>query len=96
MKNLKINFGFVALLLGSFIAFAFKAPEAKQNAPLAVQWFSYNGLGASDPQNYSELPAAPDCDGSAALCAIQAEEDGVSGRPTQAGVDNPISIRKEL
>lgn len=94
MKNMKINTGILALIIGAFAAFAFNAPEKKAPAVMAVQWFSYNGLGISDPNNYSELPGAPDCDGSGSLCAIQAPEDGTSGKPTQAGVDSPIAVRK--
>ncbi|SKB40366.1 hypothetical protein [Daejeonella lutea] len=98
MKNFKINFGLIALILGSFVAFAFKAPEAKQNIGSSIQWFSYNPLAGDpdDPQAYSELPGEPECNGDADLCAIQAEEDGISGKPTQAGVDSPVAVREEL
>ncbi|MEJ7693214.1 hypothetical protein [Daejeonella sp.] len=96
MKNSKINFGLIVMSLVSFVAFAFTAPEAKQNALSGVQWFSYEGGDPTLPASYSELTSAPDCNGTADLCAIQAEEDGDSGIPTQAGVNSPVQTRKEL
>ncbi len=96
MKNLKINFGFVALFLGVLVALAFKAPEAKQEAAFDLEWFSYEGGDPGLPGSYQKIPNAPDCMGAGALCAIQAPEDGTSERPTQAGVNAPTVTRKFL
>ena len=93
MFNKKINTGLIALLIGASAAFAFNAPAKKAPAKLAVQWFSYNGGGINNPANYSELPGLPGCDGSGTLCAIEAPEDGNTGKPTQAGVNNPVDTR---
>lgn len=94
MLNKKINFGLVALLVGASAAFAFNAPAKKASNGLAVQWFLYNGGGTSNPNNYSELPGMPECAGGGLLCAIEAEENGNTGKPTQSGVNSPISTRK--
>lgn len=96
MKKFKINFGFIALFFGVLAALAFKAPEAKQEVAEGIQWFSFEGDDPSDPQDYVELPGPPDCDGASDLCAIQAEENGNTGKPTQAGVDDPQSTREFL
>ncbi|WP_026898547.1 hypothetical protein [Daejeonella oryzae] len=90
----KINFAIFALLLGAGLAFAFNAPVTKPANKLAVQWFLYNGGGESNPNNYSELPGMPSCAGAGVLCAIEAPENGSSGKPTQSGVNSPISTRK--
>lgn len=96
MFTKKINTGLIALLVGASAAFAFNAPAKKVPARFAIQWFSYNGGTVSDPNNYSELPGMPSCNSGSSLCAIQAPEDGTSGKPTQAGVDAPIAVRKKL
>lgn len=94
MLNKKVNFGLIALIIGASVAFAFNSPAKKSSNSLAVQWFLYNGGGISNPNNYSELPGMPECAGSGVLCAIEAPENGTTGKPTQSGVNSPISTRK--
>lgn len=96
MNTKKIYLGLVAILMLATATFAFQAPVKTAPATLAVEWFQYNGGGISDPNNYSELPGMPDCNSGSTLCAIQAPENGSSGKPTQAGVDNPIARRFKL
>ena len=94
MFTKKINTGLIALLVGASAAFAFNAPAKKTSSAVAVQWFQYNGGGISNPNNYSELPGMPACAGAGLLCAIEAPENGSTGKPTQAGVNSPVSTRK--
>lgn len=96
MVSLKKSIGFIALFFGVVLALAFKAPEVQQDSATGVKWFSYNGMGQSNPSNYSELPGEPECDGDGSLCAIQALEDGDTGKPIQAEVDSPRDVRQFL
>jgi len=95
MFNRKINTGLIALVIGVSTAFAFNEPAKKPASALAVQWFLYNGLGISDPNNYTEVASMPSCNSGSTLCAIQAPEDGSTGRPTQAGVDAPKASKNK-
>lgn len=96
MHQLKKSVGFIALFFGVLLALAFKAPEAKQESVSEVKWFSYNGMGQTDPSNYTELPGEPECDAEGSLCAIQALEDGDTGKPIQAEVISPRDTREFL
>ena len=96
MFTKKFNTGMIALLIGASTAFAFNAKTTKPAKTLAVQWFLYNGGGTSDPNNYIEVPGMPTCNSGSNLCAIQAAEDGTSGKPTQSGVDHPLAVRNKL
>lgn len=96
MNTKKIYLGLIAILMVASAGFAFNAPVKKAPVKVALQWFQYNGGGISDPDNYSELPGMPSCNTGTNLCAIQAEEDGDLGIPTQAGVDSPTAVRKKI
>lgn len=96
MKTLKSSFGVFAAILGLMMAFAFTAPQPKA---MVNPWFKYmgddNGGGESNPENYLKTSVSS-CGTGSYLCGIQAEEDGTSGIPTQAGVDDPDAITQQL
>ena len=96
IKNMffkKINTGLIALVIGATTAFAFNAPAAKPANSLALEWFQYNGGNITSPNSYSKLPSMPSCDGSGDRCAIQAPENGSTGKPTVAGATNPDDVK---
>jgi len=89
MKRLKLNFALLAMVLGLSAAFAFKPAEAKTRSKLTFYWFVYNGGGTTNPANYSIVSSDPMCPGSDNLCAIEGNENGSTGHPTQASVNSP-------
>jgi len=92
--NLKIRVG--TLVLGVTLAVAGSAfkPAEKAVAPVGQSWFLFNGGDVDSPNSYTEIGSAPsECIGEADLCAILAEENGNSGKPTEEGVMNPAQSR---
>ncbi|MEH6304245.1 MULTISPECIES: hypothetical protein [Olivibacter] len=80
-------------VLGTAIvtASAFTKPEAKPvKNSRALEWFVYTPGegGQTNPANYSKDDVPPSCNGMQELCAIQALEDGDSGRPIATGSDS--------
>ena len=94
MKRIKLNFALLAIIMGLSAAFAFKPAEAKKHARFTTSWFVYNGGGVSNPNNYSIVSSEPDCSGTGALCGIEGTENGTTGHPTQASVNNPTATVK--
>lgn len=93
MKTLKNSFGVFAAILGLMMAFAFTAPQPKA---MVNPWFKYTGGGETDPLNYIKMDVSEICAEGTYLCAIQAEEDGSSQHPTQAGVTTPDAEALQL
>jgi hypothetical protein len=95
MKNLKMNFAMLAMVLGITAAVGFKGTAKSVTAKPGTTWFSYNGAGSTNPLNYTKVSARPeDCNGTAALCAIQGDENGSTGHPTQGTVNAPTATAK--
>lgn len=94
----KINlFAVAGLIVGGMAVFT----AAKSSASVRVSgtWFEYlgniNGGAETNPQNFELIGSEPtSCNGEAALCAIQGDQDGTSEHPTQATVDQPEAVRK--
>jgi hypothetical protein len=88
----------VAVALAITFAFgfsAFKAPVNHTPESLSQSWFRYDGGDVNLPANYTELGSIPtECEGDGDLCAILAEENENSGKPTQSGVMNPVETKK--
>lgn len=95
MKSLKNSLGIFAAIMGITMAFAFTAPETKTNVNVNP-WFKYTGGGETDPLNYIKMDVSEICAEGTYLCAIQAEEDGSSQHPTQAGVTSPDAEALQL
>lgn len=91
---------FAVLSAAIFTASAFTQPEAKTTkSNLALEWFVYDTdageEGQSDPNNYTKAPRPSECNGMNELCAIQAQEDGNTGKPIATGqesVEQPANI----
>jgi hypothetical protein len=94
MKTIKLSAALIAVVLGLTAAFAFKSEAPKKNGKFTVAWFQYNGPDPSKPTSYSILPSEPDCGGTGPLCAIEGNENGTTGEPTQASVNAPIATVK--
>lgn len=96
MKNIIKSSTLLAAIVGIVMAFAFKAPEPKN---MESTWFKYigdeNGGAETNPENYAETSVSS-CGIGSYLCGILAEEEGDSGRPTQAGVDEPEEVANQL
>jgi hypothetical protein len=72
----KFKFFLIAVLFagGVTAAFAFNHKPV-ENARFTTSWFQYTPLysgGASNPDNYVKVGSEPTCEGSGALCAIEA------------------------
>lgn len=91
MKSLRINAAMFAMVLGVTTAFAFKAPAIGTTTKAGTVWYKFNGGDPSSPASYSRMSGTPTCNGSAALCAIQGNDDGI--HPSQATVNAPSDQR---
>lgn len=89
MKRIRVNAALLAMMLGATATFAFKAPATSTKT--ALVWYKFNGGDQSNPANYSRMSSTPTCNGSAALCAIQGDDNGT--HPAQTTVDSPIDER---
>ena len=86
----------VAIALIAFVGLssAFISKKVITKEKVSNVWFLYNGTGdPSLPASYEMISGTPTCNGSGALCAIEGTEQGTTGQPTQATVDNPVATR---
>jgi hypothetical protein len=89
-KQFKFILVIPVLLLIAIATWAFGNKQLQPqpaDKPLSEGWFVYNGGSQTSPNSYSPNTGSPNCPGAVTLCAIFADIDPSTGKPTQASIN---------